>query len=87
MSKHYFSNLIESEIARLDSAKPLPPVDTSKLDGEKLAAYIDHTNLKPEATRADIITLCEEAKEFNFASVCVNPTWVPLCLEQLEHQL
>ncbi len=84
MSKHYFSKLIEKEIARLESMPQPPEIDVSDLDGDKLAAFIDHTNLKPEATRADIIALCEEAKQFHFASVCVNPSWVPLCVEQLE---
>jgi deoxyribose-phosphate aldolase len=41
-----------------------------------LARYIDHTLLKPEATAADIDKLCAEAREFQFASVCINPTWV-----------
>lgn len=41
-----------------------------------LARYIDHTLLKPEATAADIDKLCSEAREFQFASVCINPTWV-----------
>jgi len=43
-----------------------------------LARYIDHTLLKPNATEEQIRTLCAEALEFNFRSVCVNPTWVPL---------
>jgi len=41
-----------------------------------LAKYIDHTLLKPETTEADIDTLCDEAIEYGFASVCVNPSWV-----------
>jgi len=41
-----------------------------------LAKYIDHTLLKPDATREQIKTLCEEAKRYQFYSVCVNPTWV-----------
>lgn len=41
-----------------------------------VGAYIDHTLLKPEATRDEITKLCEEARKFNFASVCINPTWV-----------
>lgn len=41
-----------------------------------IAKYIDHTNLKPIAQRKDIEQLCREAKEHNFASVCVNPCWV-----------
>src|SRR5918993_42182 len=43
-----------------------------------IAGLIDHTLLKPEATRADIERLCREAVEFRFATVCVNPTWVAL---------
>jgi deoxyribose-phosphate aldolase len=43
------------------------------------AKYIDHTLLKPEATPQQIRKLCEEAKEYQFASVCVNPTHVKLC--------
>lgn len=43
-----------------------------------LAAIIDHTLLKPEATKDQIVKLCEEAMEFGFASVCVNPTYVSL---------
>jgi deoxyribose-phosphate aldolase len=41
-----------------------------------LARYIDHTLLRPDATAEEIDELCDEAREFNFASVCINPTWV-----------
>ncbi len=44
---------------------------------------IDHTNLKQDAQEADIIKLCDEAKEHHFASVCVNPNYVSLCKERL----
>ena len=44
-----------------------------------VAGMIDHTLLKPDATKREIETLCREAKEFGFASVCVNPTWVATC--------
>ena len=44
-----------------------------------LAKLIDHTLLKPEATRDEVAKLCEEARAHRFASVCVNTTWVPLC--------
>jgi len=44
-----------------------------------VASMIDHTLLKPDATRKDIEVLCREAAEYQFASVCVNPTWVALC--------
>ena len=45
--------------------------------------YIDHTNLKPYATEADIIGLCEEALYYNFRAVCVHPCWVALVTEHL----
>ncbi|EFI84241.1 Deoxyribose-phosphate aldolase 2 [Listeria grayi] len=49
----------------------------------ELAKLIDHTALKPETTKAQITQLCKEAKEYGFASVCVNPTWVKLAAELL----
>ena len=49
----------------------------------ELNRFIDHTLLKPEATAAMIDKLCAEAKEHQFASVCVNPFWVKRCAEQL----
>lgn len=49
-----------------------------------IAKMIDHTLLKPETTKNQIIKLTEEAKKYNFASVCVNPTWVKLASEQLK---
>ncbi|MDJ0655746.1 MAG: deoxyribose-phosphate aldolase [Xanthomonadales bacterium] len=48
-----------------------------------LARYIDHTILKPQATEEQIRNLCAEAREYNFRSVCVNPTWVRLASELL----
>ena len=49
----------------------------------KLNKYIDHTNLKPAATAADIRALCADARKWDFASVCVNPAYVPLAKECL----
>ncbi|WP_066064083.1 deoxyribose-phosphate aldolase [Neobacillus soli] len=49
-----------------------------------VAAMIDHTLLKPEATKEQIETLCLEAKENKFFSVCVNPTWVKMSKELLQ---
>jgi deoxyribose-phosphate aldolase len=49
-----------------------------------IAALIDHTLLKPEATRQQIESLCQEAKEYKFASVCVNPTWVSTAKKLLQ---
>ncbi len=48
-----------------------------------LASYIDHTILKPDAAESKVRELCEEAKKYHFASVCVNLTNVPLCAELL----
>jgi deoxyribose-phosphate aldolase len=44
-----------------------------------VAAMIDHTLLKPDATRQEIEKLCREAAQFHFATVCVNPAWVSFC--------
>jgi deoxyribose-phosphate aldolase len=48
-----------------------------------IAGMIDHTLLKPDATRQNIEELCREAAQFHFATVCVNPTWVALCASLL----
>ncbi len=50
---------------------------------EDVAAMIDHTLLKPDATRLDIEGLCREAAQFGFATVCVNPAWVALAASRL----
>lgn len=49
------------------------------------AAYIDHTLLKADATKQQVIELCEEAKKYEFASVCINPTWVKTAAEALQN--
>lgn len=51
---------------------------------KEFAKYIDHTLLKADATADAIVTLCEEAKKYSFASVCVNPTWVKTAAEALQ---
>jgi len=57
-----------------DSPGPLP---------ESIARYIDHTILKPDATRDEVARVCDEAREFGFKSVCVNPTWTRFVHERL----
>ena len=52
-------------------------------DAGGVAGMIDHTLLKPDASRQDIETLCREAAEYAFASVCVNPTWIAACAQLL----
>lgn len=49
----------------------------------EVASLIDHTLLKADATRQEIEKLCREAREFGFATVCVNPTWVSTCARLL----
>ncbi|OZS78866.1 deoxyribose-phosphate aldolase [Tetzosporium hominis] len=51
---------------------------------KSIASYIDHTLLKPEATKSQVEVLCQEAAKYEFASVCVNPTWVAFAAEQLK---
>ena len=48
------------------------------MNSDQIAGLIDHTILKPESVRADIERICQEALQYRFASVCVNPCWVPL---------
>ncbi|MBU5595230.1 deoxyribose-phosphate aldolase [Amphibacillus sp. MSJ-3] len=50
---------------------------------QALAEMIDHTALKADTTKKEIIKLCQEAIEYNFSSVCVNPTWVKLASQEL----
>ncbi len=50
----------------------------------ELNKYIDHTQLAPDATKDKIKKLCDEAKEYDFASVCVNSYWVEFCARELK---
>ncbi|MGF7185415.1 deoxyribose-phosphate aldolase [Desulfitispora alkaliphila] len=54
------------------------------MDTKNLNQYIDHTLLKPNVKKEQIIQLCNEAKEHGFAAVCVNPMYISLVKEQLE---
>ncbi|MBL7574846.1 deoxyribose-phosphate aldolase [Peptoniphilus asaccharolyticus DSM 20463] len=49
-----------------------------------LNKYIDHTLLKPEATKEAILKLIDEAKQYDFCSVCINPAWVSLAAKELK---
>ena len=64
--------IIAAGASRVSASEKLTKIDPA------VAALIDHTILKPEATRDDVIKICREAREYRFASVCVNPYWVPL---------
>ncbi len=71
--------IVSNGAARISAGKGIGP----ELKDISLARMIDHTMLKPEATPDEITTLCEEAKTYNFASVCINPSYVPLCSKLL----
>ena len=71
-------NVVSAGAQRLTSTLGVIPGDLS------LANMIDHTLLKPDATQQEIAQLCFEARKYNFASVCVNPTWVSLCAQLLQ---
>ncbi|MGH9660939.1 MAG: deoxyribose-phosphate aldolase [Bryobacteraceae bacterium] len=54
----------------------------TRIDPE-IALLIDHTLLRPDATRDEIVRLCREARKYSFASVCVNPYWAPVVASEL----
>lgn len=54
------------------------------MDSKQIAKTIDHTLLKPDATKAQILKLCDEARTYGFASVCVNPSRIALAAEALK---
>lgn len=54
------------------------------MDKKKLASYIDHTLLKASSQQEEIRSLCSEAKQWNFASVCVNPIYVAMAAQELK---
>jgi len=63
---------------------PRPPSLTIPA-GREISGWIDHTLLKPDATASQIRQLCQEAMEHHFASVCINPTYVPLACGMLRN--
>jgi deoxyribose-phosphate aldolase len=69
--------IIAAGATRVSASEKLTKIDPA------IAALIDHTILKPEATRADVVKVCREARQYSFASVCVNPYWVPLVRAEL----
>ena len=74
------SNLIESGAARVSAG---PDLSNTQVH-EELAGMIDHTLLKPNCTENDIQKICAEARQYKFASVCVNPGYVALAAELLK---
>lgn len=76
------SNRVSCDDDSTDSLADDPSVSLP-LVSSKIAAMIDHTQLKPNTTEADITKLCTEAKTYHFASVCVNPSYVQLAAKLL----
>jgi deoxyribose-phosphate aldolase len=74
-------NIVDSGASRIAAGLGVG----KELVDKNLARKIDHTLLKPDARPAEIKALCEEAKKYVFASVCVNPCYVPLCYEMLKN--
>lgn len=72
------SNIVEFGASRIGANSGIGQVDT------KLAHMIDHTILKPEASREEITKICEEAKRYSFATVCVNACNIPLVARLLK---
>src|SRR5215831_15513444 len=65
------------ELEQRPASEKLTAIDAS------IAALIDHTLLRPDATAADIRKICLEARRYGFASVCVNSYWTPLVADEL----
>jgi len=69
------------------SPQPREPLQATagpaRLSSPRVTPLIDHTVLRPDATETMLSTLCDEAVEFGFAAVCVNPVWVPFCARRL----
>jgi deoxyribose-phosphate aldolase len=76
---------VEHKVTEVKATLAHLSISPAKLDAERLARTIDHTLLKPEATEAQIVLLCQQAREYHFAAVCVNPTYVALCRELLRN--
>jgi len=70
-------------LARMGFSVEVGPSGPVVAPGVKPASLIDHTLLKPDASRDDIIKVCREAREYEFASVCVNPYWTGLVASEL----
>jgi deoxyribose-phosphate aldolase len=70
--------------AKAVSASQSSYFDNKVITGPQVARLIDHTLLKPESTKEQIVQICKEAIEYNFATVCVNPYWVRTAAEVLK---
>lgn len=84
MTEHQLDEMIRDAVAREAAGQLRVDWKAPQVtEAATLARLIDHTLLKPEAGEDQVRTLCAEAAQYGFASVCVNPGWVPLCSELL----
>ena len=74
---------VTEEICAKYGVSGAAPADNG-MDAAGMAKYIDHTYLKPEATVEDVRKICDEAKKYHAASVCVNPSYIKFVAEQLQ---
>ncbi len=79
-----FENRIVSEVKQIAEKYEFRDMEPVKFSRKEIASSIEHTNLKPTATGEDIKRLCEEAMEYEFRSVCINPSHISLAKEFLE---
>lgn len=79
-NKEGVRNIVQNGADRVTAGLGVSDAGGIEID---LARLIDHTLLKPEATKSEVEKLCAEAKKYNFASVCINPSYVPLCSKLL----
>jgi deoxyribose-phosphate aldolase len=77
------SERVEAKIASVTSTPIQVPEPTEHMAPQQLAALIDHTILKADATEAKVKQLCSEARKYRFAAVCVNAAYVALCSDLL----
>lgn len=73
-------NIVRNGASRVSAGAGIEAAGGIETD---LARMIDHTLLKPEATKEQVTLLCTEARKYSFASVCINPSYVPLCARLL----
>jgi deoxyribose-phosphate aldolase len=86
--KELIEHITEEVMKRLQSVGAKESEGNSGTGGvisvpSDLVKYIDHTQLKPEATREQIERLCKEAREYGFYGICINTTWVAYCAKLL----
>jgi deoxyribose-phosphate aldolase len=75
---------VTEEICSKYAVDSVPTSGSSKYSPAGMAKYIDHTYLKPEASLEEIRNICDEAKKYHCASVCVNPSYIQFVASQLE---